>query len=199
MKASSTAVLGLQWGDEGKGKIIDYLSESSHAVARFGGGSNAGHTIVVNNEKFILRLLPSGVLHKDKLCFIGPGVACDPEVLQTEIDQLEKRGISTKGRIFVDFASQLVLPLHKAKDSSDESSRGSAALDTTKRGIGPAYADRVSRVGIRVVDLFDNELLRQKIDNLIVFHHLQFDDPEEKNRLYNSLNALQPFFKGVIA
>lgn len=199
MKANSTAVLGLQWGDEGKGKIIDYLSEFSHAVARFGGGSNAGHTIVVNNEKFILRLLPSGVLHKDKLCFIGPGVACDPEVLQTEIVQLEKRGISTKGRIFVDFASQLVLPLHKAKDSSDESSRGSAALDTTKRGIGPAYADRVSRVGIRVVDIFDNELLKQKIDNIIAFHHLQFDDAEEKNRLFDSLIELQPFFKGLMA
>ncbi|HBC46786.1 MAG TPA: adenylosuccinate synthase, partial [candidate division Zixibacteria bacterium] len=170
MRANSTAVLGLQWGDEGKGKIIDYLSESSDAVARFGGGSNAGHTIVVNGEKFILRLLPSGVLHEGKLCFIGTGVACDPEVLESEISALNARGIKTEGRIFVDFATQLVLPIHKARDSYEETSRGKGAIDTTKRGIGPSYADRVTRIGVRVADLFVPELLESKARNMAEFH-----------------------------
>jgi adenylosuccinate synthase len=201
MKANSIAILGLQWGDEGKGKIIDYLSDKCDAVARFGGGANAGHTIVVNGEKFILRLLPSGVLHPDRLCLIGSGVACDPEVLVNEIEELEKRGVSTLGRIFVDFAAQLVLPLHKSRDKFEEASRGKAALDTTKRGIGPSYADRVSRIGVRVVELFDRQTLESRIDNLLLIHKAHLSDDkghEEKARLLKSLAAYEPLFRRIV-
>ena len=170
MKADSIAVLGLQWGDEGKGKVIDFLSENCHAVARFGGGANAGHTIVVEGEKFILKLLPSGILHKDKLCFIGSGVACDPGVLETEISELENRGVSTAGRVFIDYGTHLVLPLHKVSDGLRDTGRGKAALDTTKKGIGPAYADRAHRTGIRVADIFDRKALAAKLDILLSAH-----------------------------
>jgi len=204
MRPSSTAVLGLQWGDEGKGKIIDFLSESSDAVVRFGGGSNAGHTIVVDNEKFILRLLPSGILHPKKMCYIGAGVACDPEVLVAEISELEKRGIQCAGRIFVDFASHLVLPLHKERDSFEESSRGKGAIDTTKRGIGPSYADRISRIGIRVADLFEPDLLRQKAENILCFHNIMAGKAGEScaaqlDALMAYLEKYRPLFKSLIA
>jgi adenylosuccinate synthase len=164
---NSIAVLGLQWGDEGKGKVIDYLSQSCDAVARFGGGSNAGHTIVVNGQKFILRLLPSGILHPGKVCLIGTGVALDPEVLRDEIKALGERGVRTDGRIFIDYAAHIVLPLHKMRDSHQETSRGKGAIDTTKRGIGPSYSDRINRIGIRVADLFDAEILNIRLDSLI--------------------------------
>jgi adenylosuccinate synthase len=200
MRVNSTAVLGLQWGDEGKGKIIDFLSEAADAVARFGGGSNAGHTIVIDGEKFILRLLPSGVLHSGKLCFIGAGVACDPEVLENEITSLSSKGIDTSGRVFVDYGAQLVLPLHKARDSAEEISRGKGAIDTTKRGIGPSYADRVTRIGIRVADLF--EQLESKAQNMAAFHRFS-DDPamleQETARLIDYLNNFKPLFATVMA
>jgi adenylosuccinate synthase len=172
MQANSTAVLGLQWGDEGKGKIIDFLSESCDAVVRFGGGSNAGHTIVIAGEKFILRLLPSGIFRPDKVCFIGAGVACDPEVLEAELSALQKRGVHCDGRVFVDYASHLVLPIHKERDGFEETTRGKGAIDTTRRGIGPSYADRISRNGIRVADLFEPVLLRQKAENILRFHRI---------------------------
>jgi adenylosuccinate synthase len=202
MRANSTAVLGLQWGDEGKGKIIDFLSESSDAVARFGGGSNAGHTIVVNGEKFILRLLPSGVLHERNICFIGTGVACDPEVLESEINALDVRGIKTKGRILVDFAAQLVLPIHKARDIYEETNRGKGAIDTTRRGIGPSYADRVTRIGVRVADLFDQTLLESKARNLAQFHlvcneHATVDEAAVKLAEY--MSRFKPLLGGMIA
>jgi adenylosuccinate synthase len=199
MRANSTAVLGLQWGDEGKGKIIDFLSEAADAVARFGGGSNAGHTIVVEGEKFVLRLLPSGVLHAGKLCFIGTGVACDPEVLENEINVLNSKGINTDGRVFIDYATHLVLPLHKARDSAEEISRGKGAIDTTKRGIGPSYADRVTRIGIRVADLF--EQLESKAQNMAAFHRFS-DDPamleQETARLIEYLNNFKPLFAKIM-
>ncbi len=203
MKADSIAILGLQWGDEGKGKVIDFLSENCHAVARFGGGANAGHTIVVNREKFILKLLPSGVLHQDKLCFIGSGVVCDPEVLETEISDLEKRGISTGGRVFIDYGAHLVLPLHKASDGHLEASRGRGALDTTKRGIGPAYADRASRIGIRVVDIFDSKALALKLDTLFGAHESMLNEIQDealinRSSLAQSLSHYEILFKPMM-
>lgn len=170
MKADTIAVLGLQWGDEGKGKVIDYLSEQCDAVARFGGGANAGHTIVISGEKFILKLLPSGILRPGKLCFIGAGVACDLEVLESEIEKLESRGISTQKRVFLDFGAHLVLPLHKLTDGFRDAGRGSGAIDTTKRGIGPTYSDKASRVGIRAADIFDRNGLETKLGYIIDAH-----------------------------
>lgn len=204
MRPNSTAVIGLQWGDEGKGKIIDFLSESCDAVVRFGGGSNAGHTIVISGEKFILRLLPSGVFRPKITCYIGAGVACDPEVLESEISALEKRGVSCSGRIAVDFASHLVLPLHKHRDTFEETARGKGAIDTTKRGIGPSYADRISRIGIRLADLFEPELLRQKAENILRFHRTctrqESELPAgELDALMSYFDKYRPLFQSLIA
>lgn len=205
MKANSIAVLGLQWGDEGKGKVIDFISDQCDAVARFGGGANAGHTIVVEGQKFILKLLPSGVLREGKLCYIGAGVACDPEILQKEIAELESRGIRTKGRIFVDFGAHLVLPIHKISDSYRDAGRGKGAIDTTKRGIGPAYADKASRLGVRVADLFEEESLATKLSYLIEAHRNnlgdQADDPSiaDPVRLAESLLAYKPMFSELVS
>jgi adenylosuccinate synthase len=204
MKADSVAVLGLQWGDEGKGKVIDFLSENCQAVVRFSGGANAGHTIVVDGQKFILRLLPSGILHEDKLCFIGTGVACDPEVLKEEISELEGRGISTRGRVFVDYGAHLVLPLHKVADGYLDSSRGRGALDTTKKGIGPAFADRASRIGIRVADIFDGKAVAMKIDQLMSFHNeclasMPDGTKIDKAHLLQNLSRYEPMFAGLVS
>ncbi|MEE9554560.1 MAG: adenylosuccinate synthase [candidate division Zixibacteria bacterium] len=205
MKAKSIAVLGLQWGDEGKGKVIDYLSDQCDAVARFGGGANAGHTIVVEGQKFILKLLPSGVLRENKLCFIGAGVACDPEVLKKEMEELESRGIGTKGRIFIDFGAHLVLSLHKISDSYRDAGRGKGAIDTTKRGIGPAYADKASRLGVRVADIFDKESLATKLGYMIDAHRNNLGDRSDDQsvvdpqRLAESLCAYQPMFSELVS
>jgi len=198
------AVLGLQWGDEGKGKVIDYLSERCDAVARFSGGANAGHTIVVEGQKYILKLLPSGVLHEGKICFIGSGVACDPWVLRTEIEELAEKGITVDSRLFVDFAAHLVLPLHKAADGYQESRRGKGAIDTTKRGIGPSYADRVSRVGLRLADLYDEDSLGQKIDYVFSKHeecikHIGDDSLKNRDGLLDELRELASFLKPFAA
>ena len=200
MNPNSIVVLGLQWGDEGKGKVIDYLSADCHAIARFGGGANAGHTIVVDGEKYILKLLPSGVLHKDKLCLIGPGVACDPYGIKNEIDELSSRGISVEGRLFIDYGVHLVLPIHRAADGYRENSRGKGAIDTTKRGIGPSYSDRAARVGIRAADIFQEATLQQKVENLLVSHKACIDGIGEKSladikQLTADLLALRPFLE----
>lgn len=205
MKVKSIAVLGLQWGDEGKGKVIDFLSDQCDAVARFGGGANAGHTIVVNGDKFILKLVPSGILHEGKLCFIGAGVACDPEVLQNEISELEARGISTKGRIFIDFGAHLVLPIHKVSDGFRDAGRGKGAIDTTKRGIGPTYADKSSRVGLRVADIFDGNTLETKIGYVIDTHRNNLGDrgTDESivnaSRLAQNLRSYEPLFREIVS
>lgn len=203
MKADSIAVLGLQWGDEGKGKVIDFLSETCHAVARFCGGANAGHTIVVDGDKYILKLLPSGILHEDKLCFIGSGVVCDPEVLKAEISELEKRGIPTGGRVFIDYGTHLVLPAHKALDGFLDLSRGKGALDTTKKGIGPAFADRASRVGIRVADIFDRRHLASRIDILVSAHQSMLSEIHDETLsdpavLLEALSDYESLFKPLV-
>ncbi len=194
----------MQWGDEGKGKVIDYLSENCDAVARFGGGANAGHTIVVDNQKFILKLLPSGALREGKICFIGSGVACDLWALKDEVEELEKKGISVSGRLFVDFGAHIVLPLHKAADGFQESSRGNGAIDTTKRGIGPSYADRASRIGLRICDLFDNESLPRKIDYIFSKHQACLDQISDvslrdQNKLMADLKKVVDFIRPLAA
>ncbi len=157
-------VVGAQWGDEGKGKIVDVLAEQADVVARYQGGANAGHTVVVEGEEFILHQVPSGVLHPGKECLLGNGVVLDTEEFFREIDLLEERGIDAETRVWVSHRAHLVLPWHKALDAAKEGSRGARAIGTTGRGIGPAYEDKVGRVGIRVADCLDGERLRELVE-----------------------------------
>ncbi|MFH1058555.1 MAG: adenylosuccinate synthase [Pseudomonadota bacterium] len=157
-------VVGTQWGDEGKGKVVDLLGERTDGIVRFQGGNNAGHTLVVGGEKFILHLIPSGVLHASKTCYIGNGVVVDPEVLITEMDRLTGRGVAVgPERLRLSERAHLIMPWHKALDLAREKAKGGAAIGTTGRGIGPCYEDKAARVGIRAVDLSEPELLREKI------------------------------------
>lgn len=160
---SVTLVLGAQWGDEGKGKIVDILSENFDIVARYQGGANAGHTVVFNGNKFILHLIPSGILNSKSLCVIGNGVVVDPFALLQEIELLSQFNIKVDGRLFISENAHLILPYHKLLDKiSEECSEKS--IGTTGRGIGPAYVDKFSRCGIRMNEIFDKEKLRNKIE-----------------------------------
>ena len=149
-KTTCVVVVGAQWGDEGKGKLVDVLAERADYVVRYQGGANAGHTVVIGDTQFILRQIPSGILHQTVTCVIGNGVVLEPENLFAELDQLHERGIDTTGRIFVSDRAHLVLPYHKLLDAASEKSQ---KLGTTGRGIGPAYEDKYGRRGIRVTDL----------------------------------------------
>ena len=163
-RGTCQVVVGAQWGDEGKGKIVDVLAERADVVARYQGGANAGHTVVVDGEEFILHQVPSGVLHPGKECLLGNGVVLDTEEFFREIDLLEERGIDAEARVWVSHRAHLVLPWHKALDAAKEGSRGARAIGTTGRGIGPAYEDKVGRVGIRVADCQDGERLRELVE-----------------------------------
>lgn len=158
-----TIILGAQWGDEGKGKIVDYLSAGADVIARYQGGANAGHTVVHDGKKFVLHLLPAGVLWPQTVNVIGAGVVVDPVALLTEIAQVEAAGISLEGRLFVSHQAHLIMPYHKLLDQLYESQSGRTRIGTTGRGIGPAYVDKVARVGIRIVDLLDRDFVREKI------------------------------------
>jgi len=171
-------IVGAQWGDEGKGKIVDHLSESVDIVARYQGGANAGHTVVIPAGKgrpeeieFVLHLIPSGIFHRHVTCVIGNGVVIDPRALMDEIDQLKKAGVDITGRLLISHTAHLIMPYHKILDAARE--QGDQKIGTTGRGIGPAYIDKYMRTGIRVVDLLDRDLLASKLRRNI----------EEKNEL----------------
>jgi adenylosuccinate synthase len=170
---ANIGVVGIQWGDEGKGKIIDYLSTYADVIVRFQGGANAGHTIVIGDEKVILHLIPSGVLREGKYCVIGNGVVLDPEVLEREITELKKLGYMKDDKKFlISGLAHLIMPYHKKLDQLKES-KVTKKIGTTGRGIGPAYEDRTSRVGIRVVDLLNKKVFREKVkENLEVKNFL---------------------------
>ncbi|MBI5324801.1 MAG: adenylosuccinate synthase [Ignavibacteriae bacterium] len=159
---SVIVVVGSQWGDEGKGKIVDLLSQDADIVARYQGGANAGHTIVIDGKQYILHLIPSGILSRDVICIIGNGVVIDPVALMDEIKMLEKHGISVKGRLFISHKAHLIMPYHKMLDEASEKENGKA-IGTTGRGIGPAYIDKFKRTGIRIVDLLDRKILEAKL------------------------------------
>ncbi len=156
-------VLGTQWGDEGKGKVVDILCEESDIVVRYQGGANAGHTVVINKDRFILHLVPTGILHPDKICVIGNGVVLDLDQLFLELDELIKKGINTAGRLFVSDSAHLVMPYHKLIENLNEEKKGENKIGTTKKGIGPAYLDKIGRVGIRVADLLDRDIFNKKL------------------------------------
>ncbi len=155
-------IVGAQWGDEGKGKITDLLAEQADAVVRFQGGNNAGHTIVRNGETWKLHLMPSGILYPGKLCIIGNGVVIDPKVLTDELDELRRRGVDTSG-LKISANAHMIMPYHLMLDDAGEAKLGKLKIGTTRRGIGPCYADKASRIGIRVQDLLDEKILKQKI------------------------------------
>ena len=156
-------VVGAQWGDEGKGKIIDLLTERADVVARYQGGHNAGHTVVVGMNEFILHLIPSGILHKGKKCIIGNGVVVDPAALLEEMDAMAKRGVKFEQSLLISKNAHLIMPYHKALDVASEKLRGNKKIGTTGRGIGPAYADKINRKGIRMADLLDEKVFREKL------------------------------------
>jgi adenylosuccinate synthase len=167
----NVVVIGSQWGDEGKGKIVDLLTERVHAVVRFQGGHNAGHTLVINGKKTVLHLIPSGVLRADATCIIGNGVVLSLAALFKEIDELEKAGTPLMNRLRVSEACPLLLPYHAALDQAREKARGGDAIGTTGRGIGPAYEDKVARRAIRAMDLFNPDKLRTKLKEAMEYHN----------------------------
>ncbi|MDL2266817.1 adenylosuccinate synthase [Desulfovibrio sp. OttesenSCG-928-G15] len=175
---SNVVIVGAQWGDEGKGKIVDMLSSDITAIVRFQGGNNAGHTVIVGDKKYILKLIPSGILHEGKVCFIGNGVVVDPAALVEEMDKVASQGIAvTPERLKLSRKAHLIMPYHKLLDQAREASKGDAKIGTTGRGIGPAYEDKAARIGIRACDLEDLPTLRAKVECAL----------KEKNALFTSL------------
>ena len=167
-----TTIIGAQWGDEGKGKVTDYLAEECRVVARSQGGNNAGHTIVVDGKKHKLHLLPSGILRKDVVSIIGNGVVVNPEVLLKELDNLD----SERGQLLISDRAHVIMPYHKLLDGGEESSKGKSMIGTTGNGIGPCYSDKASRIGIRMGDLLDDEILMERLEkafprNLALLDH----------------------------
>ena len=183
----NTVIVGLQWGDEGKGKLIDILAKDSDYIVRYQGGNNAGHTVVVNAKTYIFHLIPSGILHKDKICLLGNGVVIDPKALLEEIETLKKEKIDYHGRLKISNQAHLIFPYHRILDGLREEKRR-LRIGTTGRGIGPCYSDKVARCGIRVVDLFNKKLFAQKLkDNLL-----------EKNEIFKKAFKHQGFeFKDI--
>ncbi len=161
---SNVAIIGVQWGDEGKGKIVDLFTHQADVIVRFQGGNNAGHTLVVDGKKTVLHLIPSGALHPKKLCVIGNGVVVDPEVLIEEIENLKSQGhLQDDAMLRISDAAHLIMPYHKAIDQARERLRGEGMIGTTGRGIGPAYEDKAARVGIRFIDLLEEETFKEKL------------------------------------
>lgn len=171
VQQGNVVIIGTQWGDEGKGKIIDWLSESTQGVVRFQGGHNAGHTLIINGQKTVLRLIPSGIMHAGLPCFIGNGVVLSPEALFKEIGELESAGVDVRSRLRISEACTLILPYHIAVDQAREIKRGAAKIGTTGRGIGPAYEDKVARRALRVQDLFHPETFAEKLKEVMEYHN----------------------------
>jgi len=187
---SNIVIVGAQWGDEGKGKIIDVLAPKADYIARYQGGSNAGHTVVLDDKTFVLHLVPSGILHKGKICIIGNGVAFDPASFLDGVNELKQKGVNvTPKNLVVSQEAHVIFPYHKKLDTLRETRRGGSKLGTTKRGIGPCYADKVSRWGIRVVDLMDTRIFKEKLkfnirEKNTLFKHLYNSSGLSFNAIY---------------
>jgi len=179
---TNTCVIGLQWGDEGKGKIIDILAKDYDIIVRYQGGGNAGHTLIIDNEKFVFHLIPSGILHPDKKCVIGNGVVFDPSLFLDEVAGLSKRNINVNGNLFISDRAHVVFPYHKKLDLLMEKQKGNSMIGTTGRGIGPCYTDKIARDGIRVAELLHKEYFKEKLKKTV----------EEKNRLFVDLYKDEP-------
>jgi adenylosuccinate synthase len=184
---SSVVVVGTQWGDEGKGKITDYLSEKAEVVARYQGGNNAGHTIVFEGKKYKLHLIPSGIFYNDKICVIGNGMVVDPKAVLEELEYLHGHGVSTEN-LRISNRAHVILPYHLRQDVLEEESKGVNKIGTTKKGIGPAYMDKAARIGIRIADLLDREVFEEKLERNLA----------EKNRLFERIYETEGFTKEEI-
>ena len=197
------AVVGAQWGDEGKGKVVDYLAGSFDWIARWAGGHNAGHTVIVNGQRFVLQLIPSGILRPGKIGVIGPGVVVDPVALVAELDSLEKGGVQVAGRLFVSNRSHLIFPYHRQIEQATEAARGDARIGTTSRGIGPAYEDKMARRGLRVSDLVDADRFRCKLESVLqekdAMSRGVFGQPLETAGLLESYLAIAERIRAFIA
>ncbi|AWP58327.1 adenylosuccinate synthase [Bordetella bronchiseptica CA90 BB1334] len=195
--SKNVVVIGTQWGDEGKGKIVDWLAESVHGVVRFQGGHNAGHTLWINGKKTILRLIPSGIMHDGVTCFIGNGVVLSPEALLKEIEELEAAGLDVRSRLQVSEICTLILPYHVAVDKAREARKGEGKIGTTGRGIGPAYEDKVARRALRVQDLFNPALFDEKLAEVLDYHNFVLTqylgaEPVSANEVRDQAMALAP-------
>jgi len=187
---ANVAVIGTQWGDEGKGKVVDIYAEQADVIARFQGGNNAGHTLVVGGRKTILHLIPSGILHENKICIIGNGVVVDPSVLLEEIEQLHKSALFPQNtKLMVSERAHLIMPYHRSIDQAREAHNSGKKIGTTGRGIGPAYEDKAARTGIRLIDLYDEQSFREKLHSAL----------EEKNFLLKGLFGQKPLDENEIA
>jgi len=192
-------VIGAQWGDEGKGKVVDILSADSEYVVRYQGGANAGHTLKFDDTTIVLHLIPSGMFNGNSKCVIGNGVVVDPISLVKEIEEVESLGVNLKNRLFISTSAHLILSYHKVLDKIKEKRRGSDAIGTTGRGIGPAYVSKVSRVGIRMIDLLDRELLRDKIQKNLADINIALKNVYKEDELNASeiLAELEPAIRRI--
>ena len=171
----SVVLIGTQWGDEGKGKIVDLLTDRADAVARFQGGHNAGHTLVINGEKTVLHVIPSGILRDDVDCLIGNGVVLSLEAMEQELKEVEAKGIDARSRVKISDAAPIILPHHVALDQAREIARGNKAIGTTGRGIGPAYEDKVARRGLRVGDMANQDAFAEKLRQVMEYHNYMLE------------------------
>lgn len=200
----NVVVIGTQWGDEGKGKVVDLLTDHAQAVVRFQGGHNAGHTLVIDGEKTVLHLIPSGVLRENVLCMIGNGVVVSPAALLEEIDMLEARGVPASQRLRISEACPLILPYHIALDNARELARGKSKIGTTGRGIGPAYEDKVSRRGLRLGDLFHRERFAAKLGEVLDYHNFVLQnyykaEPVDFQKVLDDTLAMAERIKPMVA
>jgi len=201
-------IVGMQWGDEGKGKVVDFLTQYADVVVRHQGGNNAGHTVVVEGKQTVLHLIPSGILHGDKLCVIGNGTVLDPAVLIEELDALEAAGHTLPGRLFISHTAHIIMPYHKLLDKVQERFRGKNRIGTTGRGIGPAYADKADRFGIRLCELLNAQVFRDKLGAVLEYKNMiltkLFDEPAlEFGIVYDEYcryaERLRPFAADTVA
>lgn len=202
--AKNVVVIGTQWGDEGKGKVVDWLTDHAQGVVRFQGGHNAGHTLVIAGKKTVLHLVPSGILREGVTCYIGNGVVLSPQALASEMDELEAAGVDVAARLQISEACPLILPCHAAIDVARESARGAVKIGTTGRGIGPAYEDKIARRAIRLNDLLNAERFTAKLEPLLEYHNFVLTKylggkPVDFARTRDQALALAPRLKPLVA
>jgi adenylosuccinate synthase len=202
-RTKAIAVVGAQWGDEGKGKVVDYLASAFDYTARYAGGHNAGHTVIYNSHRFILQLVPSGILRPTKKAVIGPGAVVDPAALVTELENLKKSGVEVRGRLFLSNRAHLIFPFHREMDKAAEAARGAAKIGTTSRGIGPAYEDKMARRGIRVCDLLEPDCFHIKLERVIAeknaISRAAYGHPLDTAGLLEQYLELAAHIRGLVA